>query len=166
MAKRDWIMLGWSLFLSCISIDVAKQTLNPNQNIVSLGNVYQGTTNSGCPCPVSQGLLLPCPGLRTPCQGCEPLPQQLHSRARLQLPTAIPSHGSCSARPNPWAHVPACPWPIPIPREVPNAWGWSCPDPDWGGTAHGYQPPPEMHWNLNIYIYIWCTYWARRRIPS
>lgn len=29
--------------------------------------------------------------------------------------------------PNPWANGPAWPLTIPVPREVPDAWGWSCP---------------------------------------
>jgi len=44
---------------------------------------------------------------------------------------------------HPWAHVPAQPWPVPVPSEVPVAQGWGCPSapqlpaPGW---HHGRGP--------------------------
>lgn len=53
-----------------------------------------------------------------PSPGCQPLPQQGPSMARLQLPAAQP----CLAMgPTDWAHIPAWPCPVPIPQEVPGA---------------------------------------------
>lgn len=51
----------------------------------------------------------------------QPLPQWCPSKAGLQLPQPCPAKGPTE----PWAHVPAWPQPVPICREVPDAWG--CP---------------------------------------
>lgn len=63
-------------------------------------------------------------------QGHQPLPRWCHSRAYLQLPTALPCLAiGLLSQAHPRTHVPAWPWPLPIPSKVPCA--PSCPVPGW-----------------------------------
>lgn len=52
------------------------------------------------------------PRAQDPCQ-----PQRCHSPAWPWAP---------QSQAHPWAHVLACPWPVPVPRGVPVAQGWGC----------------------------------------
>lgn len=49
------------------------------------------------------------------------------NRDGLQLPTVLPWAPLSQA--HPWAHGPAWPWPVTVPREMPDVWGCLCAPP-------------------------------------
>lgn len=105
------------------------------------------------------GLSKPCPQPRTPCQ-----PPRASAPALVMLQQGMSPAPYIPALPGPWPK--SCPWPVP--RKVPNAWGWCCPMPPaallqagmvgWGLAAKplpdrpdgtSCQPPGSRQLNLN-----------------
>lgn len=85
-----------------------------------------------CPClasPRATPTLLMAQDPMSAPQGHQPLPQQCHSRAGLQLLTALPSHGPQQSWHTSGLVFPAGAQPEPslIPRDVPNAQGYCSP---------------------------------------
>ena len=102
-----------------------------------------------------------------------PAPAVPQRGAGLQLPTALPSPDMGPAKPVPWplpvpmaclavlglylapvalARPEPCPqaeilaWPWPVPMEVPDVWGWGCPQPalpPWGAPMATSAPAPR-----------------------
>lgn len=85
------------------------------------------------------------PGPNFTSWGHQPLPQQYHSRAHLQIPTVLPSLAMGHAEAGP--PTGPCPRPvssIPVPREVPGTWGWDCPTV----PPCALLPAGEIGWSL------------------
>lgn len=91
-------------------------------------------------------------------QSCQSLPQRGHDKDGLQPPTALSQPWAPSSWAYLWAGGPAWPQPVPIPREVPSAWGCpGCPalpcparEPPWipelaAAALVVPRPSPRLH---------------------
>lgn len=83
--------------------------------------------------------------------GCSLSPFLCHSRTCLQLPTALSCLTTGPPRQAHSAHVPAWPFPVPIPTEVPGAPQLPCPG---SGTLAG-------HIHRSPWLWLWTENWRK-----